>query len=84
MFLKGLRNSGKRVLHEHRTIIIRQLNGWRYDALLCKTISYTDFKSIGDMIRNKLSWETITGVKQLSIFEDMPDYENEVDIDSKR
>lgn len=73
-FLKGLKKEGKRVLNEHRSIIMNQLRSWNYDALLCKTITYVEFREIGDRISNDFSWENLTGVKQLSIFEDIPDY----------
>ena len=73
-FLKGLKKEGKLVLNEHRSIIMNQLRSWNYDALLCKTITYAEFREIGDRISNDFSWENLTGVKQLSIFEDIPDF----------
>lgn len=74
-FLKSLRPKGKKVLNEHRTIILNQLNSWLYEALLKKTLFYPEFKELRDMCSEEFSWEKLTGVKQLSIFDDIPDYE---------
>lgn len=41
-----------------------------YASYLDKHLNYKDFRYLIDELRNKLSWEAITGVKQLSIFED--------------
>lgn len=66
---------GKRVVQEHRAIIVKQLHSWNYDALLSKTISYQDFKMVNKYIADTFCWQNITGVKQLSIFDELPDYD---------
>ena len=74
-FLKKNISNGKTFLRDHRNIALRQVNSYMYDALLQKTLTYSEFRSIRTELTDKLSWEKLTGVKQLSIFEELPNYQ---------
>lgn len=74
-FLKSNLKQGKRFIADHRAIAQRQVNSYLYDALLCKTITYPEFKELRAYLSDTLCWESITGVKQLSIFDELPNIE---------
>lgn len=59
-----------KLLREHRARILQSTQGQLYVSYLDKHLTYKEFRFLIDELRNKLSWEAITGVKQRSIFED--------------
>ena len=59
-----------KLLREHRSRIIMTTQGQLYASYLDKHLTYKEFRSCIDFMRDLLSWEKITGVKQLSIFDD--------------
>ena len=60
-----------RLLREHRNKILQHCNGQLYMAFLERTINYKVFRELRNYLIDMLSWEAITGVKQLSIFDDV-------------
>lgn len=72
-FIKSLRNNGKKAMAESRDYALNQIHSYNYRALMCKTISYKEFKDLNVLAADCLSWEKLYGVKQLSIFEELPD-----------
>lgn len=72
-FIKSLRNNGKKAMAESRDYALNQIHSYNYRALMCKTISYKEFKDLNARAADTLSWEKLYGVKQLSIFEELPD-----------
>lgn len=44
-----------------------------YNALLSKTLTYREFKELREHLATSLSWESILGFKQLSIFDQLTD-----------
>ena len=59
-----------KLLREHRARIMQTTQAQLYASYLDKHLNYKEFRTLLDTLRNRLSWEAITGVKQLSIFED--------------
>ena len=59
-----------KLLREHRARIMQSTQGQLYASYLDKHLNYKEFRSLLDTLRNRLSWEAITGVKQLSIFDE--------------
>lgn len=72
-FIKSLRNNGKKAMAESRDYALNQIHSYNYRALMCKTISYAEFKNLNSAAADSLSWEKLYGVKQLSIFEELPE-----------
>lgn len=74
-FLKRNKSRGKIFLRDHRNIALHQIYGYLYDALLQRTITHKEYRDVLDEASKTLSWENITGVKQLTIFDELPNYE---------
>lgn len=65
-----MQQKSSRLLREHRSKIIQSVTSQLYASYLDRHLSYKEFRDCIDYLRNNLSWDNITGVKQLSIFED--------------
>lgn len=65
-----MQQKSSRLLREHRSKIISSTQSQLYASYLDKHLTYKEFKECIDIMRDNLSWENITGVKQLSIFEE--------------
>lgn len=61
-----------KLLRDHRQRIINTTNTQLYFSFLDKCITYDEFEELRNLMRDMLSWENITGVKQLSIFDETP------------
>lgn len=73
--LKQQRSS--RLLRDHRAQILNTTQSQLYASYLDKHLTYKEFRSCVDYMRDMLSWENITGVKQLSIFDEYKLNDNE-------
>ena len=66
-----------RLLREHRSKIMSTTHGQLYASYLDKHLTYKEFKKSLDYLRDMLSWEKLTGVKQTSIFDEYKLDDNE-------
>ena len=77
-YLIELKNQkSKKLLEDHRSRILSTTYGQMFSSYLSGCLSWKDYRYLLDKMRDMLSWESITGVKQLSIFDDLKLNENE-------
>ena len=67
-----------RLLRDHRSRIVNSVHSQLYISYLDKCMTYKEMRECLDYMRDTLSWEAITGVKQLSIFDDELPISNEL------
>ena len=65
-----MQQKSSRLLREHRAKIMMTTQGQLFSSYLDKHLTYKEFRSCMDYLRDSLSWFNLTGVKQLSIFEE--------------
>lgn len=59
-----------KLLRDHRARIMQTTQGQLYASYLDKHLTYKEFRELLDKMRDRFSWESLTGVKQLSIFDE--------------
>lgn len=73
-YLIELRSERKGLLFsDHRQKILNNMSGMLYNALISRTLTYKEFKELQSHLSKQLSWESILGFKQLSIFDQLTD-----------
>lgn len=72
--MRAVRKQGKgELFRTSRLNIIKTLSFEMWQAYCGSTLSYADYRALCDHLRDSLSWDSLLGIKQLSIYDLLDD-----------
>lgn len=74
-YLLTIRHQPSKVVQRDRNAILKVMSSDIYMSYLSKVISYKDLQMLHEHMRNRLDLDSLFGIKQLSIFDEIPEEE---------